>query len=243
MIVFLHGVPETAALWNKARSRIDAESVALSLPGFGCPRPAGFGATKDEYVAWVVGELDALSGPIDLAGHDWGALLTYRVATAHGERLRSWAADVASVMHPDYVWHEFARIWQTPDEGEKFFEAQSATPVEARAGMFESLGLPADDAVVVAEASDETMASCILDLYRSALPNPYHAWKEAWGPTTAPGLVIHPAADRIDDQMQSRQVAQMLGARHATLDAGHWWPVQAPDAAADLIVEFLESVH
>ena len=110
MIVFVHGVPETADLWDKVRAGLDAESVALSLPGFGCSRPAGFGATKDDYVGWLVAELDRISGPVDLVGHDWGAGLTYRVATAYGDRLRSWAADVANVMHPDYTWHDFARI-------------------------------------------------------------------------------------------------------------------------------------
>ena len=32
MIVFVHGVPETAALWDKLRAELTAESVALSLP-------------------------------------------------------------------------------------------------------------------------------------------------------------------------------------------------------------------
>ena len=61
-------------------------------------------------------------------GHDWGAALTYRVATTRGDLLRSWAADVANVMHPDYTWHDFARIWQTPGEGEEFFASQADVP-------------------------------------------------------------------------------------------------------------------
>lgn len=243
MLVFLHGVPETAALWDKVRSHMGPESVALALPGFGCPRPAGFGATKDDYVAWVVGELDKLPGPIDLVGHDWGAGITYRVATAYGDRLRSWTADVANILHPDYVWHDFAQIWQTPGEGEKFFEDQKAAPVDARAGIFEAYGIDHEDALAMAGWSDDTMASCILDLYRSALPNPYADWKDAWGPTQAPGLVIHPTADPFGDGERSRQVAEMLGARHATLDdIGHWWPLQAPESAAELIKEFHRSV-
>jgi len=244
MIVFLHGVPETAQLWDQVRSHIEVESVALSLPGFGCPRPSGFGATKDEYVGWLLGELDAFPGPVDLVGHDWGAGLTYRVATAHGDRLHSWVADVANVMHPDYVWHEFAQIWQTPGEGEKFFEDQMAAPVENRAAIFEAFGVPHDEAVTLAEAADETMASCILDLYRSAMPNPYATWKDSWGPTSAPGLVILPTADPFGDEAKSRDVADMLGARHTSLDAlGHWWALQAPDVAADVLVRFLGSVH
>ena len=48
MIVFVHGVPETAAIWDKVRALVAGPSTAVSLPGFGCPRPDGFGATKDE---------------------------------------------------------------------------------------------------------------------------------------------------------------------------------------------------
>jgi pimeloyl-ACP methyl ester carboxylesterase len=58
VIVFLHGVPETSALWDKVRAEFDEETVALSLPGFGCARPSGFGATKDDYAEWIIGELE-----------------------------------------------------------------------------------------------------------------------------------------------------------------------------------------
>ena len=73
MIVFLHGVPETAALWDKVRAQFDEETVALSLPGFGCARPTGFGATKDDYAAWLVGELEKFDAPVNLVGDDGGA--------------------------------------------------------------------------------------------------------------------------------------------------------------------------
>jgi pimeloyl-ACP methyl ester carboxylesterase len=88
--------------------------VALALPGFGRPRPEGFGATMDDYVEWLVRELAGIEGPTDLVGHDWGAVFTYRVATAHGDRLRSWAADIANIAHPDYEWHDTAKLAQTP---------------------------------------------------------------------------------------------------------------------------------
>src|SRR3546814_10170197 len=92
MIVFVHGVPETAAIWKAVQDHVEGDSVALALPGFGTARPAGFGATKDDYVQWLVSELDPIGEPVHLVGHDWGAGLTYRVATAFGDRLGSWAA-------------------------------------------------------------------------------------------------------------------------------------------------------
>ena len=244
MIIFLHGVPETAAIWDRLRASLDEESMALSLPGFGCPRPAGFSATKDAYVSWLVDELDRIGPPIDLVGHDWGAGLTYRVATAHGDRIRSWAADIANAFHPQYVWHDFAQIWQTPGDGEKFFEDQQATPVEARAELFEAFGVPHDYAVAMAAAGDETMASCILDLYRSAVPNPYADWRGEFSPTQAPGLVLWPSEDPFGDEAMSKDVAQILSARHETMPGlGHWWPVQGPETSATMLNAFHSSIR
>ena len=243
MIVFVHGVPETAALWDGVRSHLDAESVALSLPGFGTPRPTGFGATKDEYVAWLVEELDAVDGPIDLVGHDWGAALTYRVATAHGGRLRSWVTDNLSGISPDYEWHDFAKIWQTPGEGEKFWADQLALPVEESAAVFEAFGVPHDDAVAMAGWADETMAGCVLDLYRSAVPNNFATWSEPFRPTAAPGMVLLATADPFGDEAASRQVAGALGAQVRVLgEYGHWWALQAPAAAAAALTEFHASI-
>jgi pimeloyl-ACP methyl ester carboxylesterase len=244
MLVFVHGVPETAALWDRLRAQLDEASVALSLPGFGCPRPSGFGATKDDYVSWLLGELDRIDEPIDLVGHDWGAGLTYRVATAYGDRVRSWSADVANLLLPEYVWHDFARIWQTPGDGEKFFEDQAAAPIEARTSVFESLGVPHDDAVTMSMAGDATMASCILDIYRSALPNVYADWGQAFAPTAAPGLVLCPSDDPFGDEVQSSRFAELLGARHETMPGlGHWWPVQGPETAASVLQAFHRSVR
>lgn len=238
MIVFVHGVPETAAVWDKVRGAIDRESIAVALPGFGTPRPDGFAATKDAYVDWLLGELDRIEEPIDLVGHDWGALLTYRVATAHGDRLHSWAADIGNLAHPGYEWHAFAQVWQTPGEGEAFIEAQDAqSPAERGAGL-ELLGIPPDDARAMAEASDLTMGRCILDLYRSATPNPYHHWGP-WTPTVAPGLILHAADDPFSDQGLAREVASTMGATVAVIDgAGHFWPCQAPSAGAAVLEAF-----
>ena len=49
--VFVHGVPDTQRVWDGVISRLKRKDVvALSLPGFGCPVPAGFSATKEAYV-------------------------------------------------------------------------------------------------------------------------------------------------------------------------------------------------
>lgn len=242
MIIFLHGVPETAAIWDKVRNAIGRESVALQLPGFGCARPEAFAATKDDYIGWLLGELDQIDGPIDLVGHDWGAAFVYRIATAYGDKVRSWVADVGNIAHPDYVWHGIAQIWQSPGEGEAFVDAQNSAPTDERAGGFESMGVPHDDAMEMAAASDATMGACILALYRSALPNAHADWGP-WSPTRAPGLVLHPTEDAFSEEKMGAEVAESLGARFERLEgAGHFWPYQAPEQAAAIFESFWASV-
>jgi len=242
VIVFVHGVPETAAIWRKVRELVGGESVAVALPGFGTPRPDGFTATKDAYADWLVGELDRIGEPVDLVGHDWGALLTYRIATAHGDRLRSWVADVGNVAHPEYVWHEFAQLWQTAGEGEAFVETQASTPVEQRAEGLQGLGVSAADALELASGWDETMGSSILDLYRSATPNIHADWGP-WTPTSAPGLVVHTANDPFSDEAPARESASLLGADFTVLEGpSHFWPYQAPEKGAELLRGFWQTI-
>jgi len=185
MIVLVHGVPETADLWDDVRAKLDQPSVALKMPGFGCPRPDGFSATKDAYVDWLVDELDKIDEPVDLVGHDWGGGLSIRVGTKYPDKVRSWVTDVASLFNPDYVWHDFAQIWQTPGDGEAFFENQLANTPEQSAEGFTLFGLDGKAALKLAGMLDATMASCILDLYRSAMPNPYKDWGADFGPSAS----------------------------------------------------------
>ena len=84
--VFVHGVPETPTVWHGLLAALDrADTVALSLPGFDAARPAGFGATMDEYAAWLAAELERLGDAVDLVGHDWGGGLVVRVVSTRPE--------------------------------------------------------------------------------------------------------------------------------------------------------------
>jgi pimeloyl-ACP methyl ester carboxylesterase len=241
--VFVHGVPETASLWDGVRARIDRESVSLSLPGFGSPRPDGFGATKDDYAAWVVDELERLDGPIDLVGHDWGAIIATRIATTRSELLHSWVVDVANVFHRDYVWHEFAQLWQTPGQGEEFMDSQLGVTGDERGEVFIGFGVPEAEARELGQALDYTMSRAILDLYRSAVPNAAKDWGADIKQSSAPGLLVVPTEDPFGDETLSRELAQQVGASVERLDGlGHWWMLQDPDRAADLLVEFWKSV-
>ena len=128
--VFVHGVPETPAVWRGLLATLDRpDTVALSLPGFDSARPAGFGATMEEYADWLAAQLEHLGGPVDLVGHDWGGGFVVRVVSTRPDLVRSWVTDAAGLGDVEFEWHDFAKIWQTPGEGEKFFEEQNAAPV------------------------------------------------------------------------------------------------------------------
>lgn len=240
-VVFVHGVPETAAIWDGLRARLDVPSVALALPGFGSPLPPGFEG-KQAWEAWLVEQLRAVEGPIDLVGHDWGSLLSLRIAAVHGELLRSWAIDVASVSHPDYHWHDFARIWQTPVDGEAWMRttlSQAPNDPNSFFAQLPAFGITEEEARSMHAAFDGDMASAILALYRSAQPNVYTDW--SWTqPTSSPGLVLRPTADPFDDATLARDTADRLGAKVQDLpDLGHFWMVQDPTRSAEVLRDWL----
>jgi pimeloyl-ACP methyl ester carboxylesterase len=240
-VVLVHGVPETPAVWDLLRARLLRDDVvALGLPGFGRPRPDGFGATKEEYVAWLVAELEALQvqGPVDLVGHDWGAGFTVRVVSTRPDLVRSWVADFASLGDDRFEWHEFARIWQTPDAGERFFVDRLAASPAKRAEGFLRSGVPEEQALTLARALDRTMADCILALYRSAV-DVGKEWGPAFREVPAPGLVLVPSQDPYLSADFARTAAARAGAAVAELDGlGHWWMLQDPALGAAVLEEF-----
>jgi pimeloyl-ACP methyl ester carboxylesterase len=246
--VFLHGTLETCRLWDRLRAHLDTDSVALALPGFGNPRPSRFAATKDDYAAWLAQSLGHIDGPIDLVGHDWGALLVVRVATAFDVPLRSWTADTARALHPDYVWNRLARTFQTAGAGDEWMAAAGhAHPEssESAASRLALLGVPWDDAVAMGAALNETMGGCILDLYRSALPNVSADWgAELGAPTRAPGLVLIASADPLNDEDAARDVARRLGAQTHRFDGlGHAWMAEDPAQAGTVLQRFWSSIQ
>ena len=237
--VFVHGVPETPAVWHGLLAALDRpDAVALSLPGFDTGRPAGFGATMDEYAAWLVAQLERLDRPVDLVGHDWGGGFVVRVVSTRPELVRSWVTDIASLGHVEFEWHDFAKIWQTPQAGEDFWDQQLAAPAEERAGVFQMFGVPEEPALDLASHINRTMADCILDLYRSAV-DVGTQWGPDFAAIPAPGLVIIPSEDPFLSAALTTRAAARADARTVGLDGfGHWWMLQDPARAAAVLREF-----
>ncbi|HEY1617913.1 MAG TPA: alpha/beta hydrolase [Streptosporangiaceae bacterium] len=237
--VFVHGVPETPAIWEGLLAALDrTDTLTLSLPGFGSARPDGFGATMDEYAAWLVAQLERQDAPVDLVGHDWGGGFVVRLVSTRPELVRSWVTDAAGIGDVEFEWHDFAKIWQTPQAGEDFWDQQLAAPLPERAGVFQMFGVPEEQALDLGSHINRGMADCILDLYRSATDV-----GKQWGPDfaaiPAPGLVIIPGEDPFLNAASATRAAARAGARTAALDGlSHWWMLQDPARGAAVLREF-----
>lgn len=244
-VVLVHGNPETSAIWDDLRAALGRDDVvALSPPGFGAPAPAGFGATSDEYVAWLADAVREIDGPIDLVGHDWGGGHVVRLVLAQPELIRSWATDIAGCFDPAYVWHDLAQTWQS-EAGEAAIEQMLAAPLEDRVAQFVGLGMSEGAARSAAEAQDAEMGRCILALYRSAAQPAMATWGQELPRAAArPGLVLIPTADPFTGgETLARRSAERAGAHVALLAGlGHWWMCEDPQRGANALRRFLDSL-
>jgi len=245
-IVFVHGLLETCEVWTPLRKALDRDTVAVALPGFGTARPDGFRGTKDAYAEWLGETLSRVEQPIDVVGHDVGALLTMRVASAFDVPLRSWVVDVANIFHPRFAWPERVHKLQTQGVGEEMLKtSREADPDDPKSttSRLVRAGVPRDLARVIGRAHDEVMSRSILDFYRSAVPNVSAGWwEDIKAPTQSRGLVLL-LPDPPEDEAMSMEVAERLGAQKARLkDLNHCWMAEAPKVVAPVLERFWSSL-
>ncbi|MFI7389343.1 alpha/beta fold hydrolase [Streptomyces tendae] len=231
--ILIHGVPDTHHVWDGVRRHLTRSDVeAWDLPGFGAERPAGFGSTKEEYVDWLVRRLERVGEPVDLVGHDWGCILTLRVASLRPDLVRTWAGGNGPV-NAGYVWHPLARIWQDRVEGDRYMAELRAEPFaeEVAAGFDVPLHLARE----MASRVDEPMKDSVLRLYRSALTMGAE-WEPELSAVSAPSVVFWGARDpacqiefgrRLGDSLHSSEVVEM--------DCNHWPVLQRPAEVAEIL--------
>ena len=241
--LFLHGVPDSPAIWRPLLAALDLDDVPVAvpaLPGFTGPLPAGFPATKEAYADWAVGEAEALfaaHGPIDIVGHDWGALIAQRVAMLRPDLIRSWVVSNA-VIDPDYRGHRIARIWNTPILGEIFMAlSRPAALARGLAGQ----GMPPDIAAEeAAQWANRDKRRAILRLYRSAKGLSFeHDWARDIGRLPAKGALIWGANDPYVELAVAERFAARTGAPLTVIDgAGHWAIAERPAQVAAALTRF-----
>ncbi|MEM5517034.1 alpha/beta hydrolase [Henriciella sp. AS95] len=234
MRIFVHGVPDTPAMWAPLIEALGPSAGPVSapaLPGFVTPPPAGFSCTKEAYSNWLIQEVEAVGAPVDLVGHDWGALLVIRVACQRPELVRSWA--VANALpQKDYKWHRTAKIFQTPLLGEAFMALTS----EARlASGLAKAGLPATLARKEASHWTPHMRKAILKLYRSA-KTVASEWSQGLDKLPERGMVFWGDDDPfVPVETAERFCAETGVPLHRNANTGHWSVVERAEEFATLL--------
>lgn len=240
---FLHGVPDSPAIWGPLLDALDLGKtpvVAPAMPGFTAPLTAGFAATKEAYADWAIGEVErlgAVHGPVDLVGHDWGAIIVQRIAMVRPDLVRSWVLSNA-VIDPDYRGHRVARIWNRPILGELFMALSGSRKLEQ---SLVDQGVPA--AVAAEEAAQwasKDKRRAILKLYRSAHGLNFSVdWAQGLDALKSPGALIWGEGDPyVDLSVAERAAARHGVALHRIAGAGHWAIAERPEEVAAALKGF-----
>jgi len=243
-LVLVHGNPESAVVWGPLIGELDrADAVTLSPPGFGVPAPRGFEASTAAYRDWLASQLELFRTPVDLVGHDWGAIHVAALAMSRPDLIRSWASDALGVFAPDYVWHPRAQVWQQEGAGEESVREIWGGDLAQRLAVTSALGMTGRMAERVAAGMDPEMGGAVLKLLRSARqPAMSDAGRHLPDAARRPGLALIALDDRdraSGTVAQHEWAARQAGAMIAHLEGvGHWWPEESPAPVAEALASF-----
>jgi pimeloyl-ACP methyl ester carboxylesterase len=238
-VVLVHGAPNTAELWEPLQAVLgDVRTIAVALPGFGTPLPDGFAATRWGYRDWLIEQIEEVGEPVDLVGHDQGAIISQGVLLARPDLVRSIVL-TGAVADDDYHWHPIARIWQTPGLGEaQMAEGFALDPEQLAQGLAQMSGLALSDACRIAAKYDATMGDAMLTLYRS---EPSRAdWTLRPDRTYPPSLVLWGAGDQAQDGPRfGGRAAEVMGGRYVEIPGtGHYWMLDRAEQGAAILRDF-----
>ncbi|WP_446221894.1 alpha/beta fold hydrolase [Nocardia sp. IBHARD005] len=254
VIVALHGFPQTATsltpltvLLNARGYRTIAPDQRGYSPG---ARPRGVRAYRvSELVGDVVALVDAIGrGPVNLVGHDWGAMVAWSMAAARPDLVRTLVT--ISVPHPSayvrslvssdqLVRSYYMALFQIPGLPERLLRARPAV----LDGLLAKTGMSEDSiARVRSEIVDGGALTGALNWYRAMLslaPNMVSAPIEV--PVTHVWSTGDTALSRRGAELTERHVAGDY--RLAVIEgASHWIPDERPAELAELIIDRVESV-
>jgi pimeloyl-ACP methyl ester carboxylesterase len=255
-VLLLHGFPQRAGSWDAVAARLTANGYRTLAPdqrGYSPgARPRGRRAYRlTELVDDAVAVVDALVGPtgrVHVVGHDWGAVVAWRLAARHPGRVRTLTA--VSVPPPAAYLRSLLRTrqglvsWyvyalQLPVLPERALGARGRPFSPVLAGMLrrtgQSRGVAERDAAGLA---DPAALRAAINWYRGLLTER----PSVDPPVPVPTLFVWSDGDvaltRQSTELTHEHVAGPF--RYAELrGVSHWIPDEAPDALAALVLELL----
>ena len=256
LVILLHGFPQSAEEWR-------AQLEALGEAGYRAVAPDQRGYSPrarpeevehylpDHLVADVLAVADWLGGHrVHLVGHDWGALVAWRLAARFPGRVRTLTA--VSVPHPLAVIEAMASgsgdqpfrsayigFFRLEGLSEKVLLADEGAGLRA---LFANTGYHDRAAMerYVGRLLEPGALTAALNWYRALGP----AWVTDLGPVTPPTMFVWSS----DDPAVGREAAEACGRyvegpyRFEVLgDVGHWVPEEAAADLNRLLLDHLSS--
>jgi pimeloyl-ACP methyl ester carboxylesterase len=245
-VLLLHGFPDSLQLWREVAPRLVAAGhrvIALDQRGFGesdAPvgrRHYGINALVED-LSGVLRSL-AVDEPVHVMGHDWGAAVTWALAMARPQLLRSAVA--ISVGHPrEYGLAGLEQKrkglyvlgWQFAGLAERWLEA------DGYARLRHWLRQHPDPGSCVRDVSRPGRLTAGLNWYRANL---HTVLTRTWPACQVPMLGIWSSEDHCLAEDQMARSARRMAApwRYQRIEgAGHWLPLERPEQITGLALEW-----
>jgi pimeloyl-ACP methyl ester carboxylesterase len=251
-VLLLHGFPDSHRLWRHVVGPLVEAGhhvIAPDLRGFGGSDVTTEVADQNLFVhaGDVAAVLDHLGvEAAHVVGHDFGAALSWLVATVSPERVRTLTA--LSVGHPSAFqaagFAQRERSWYM-----LFFQFEGLAErwiLEDDGANFRAWGHhPDHEAVAAAWRDDPARLTAQLGMYRANVPaESFLAPPLELPPVTVPTMGVWSSGEHALTEVQMTGSAEHVAGpwRYERLEGpGHWIPLEAPDALVALLVDHLAS--
>lgn len=247
IVVLLHGFPQTAASWEAVSELLHDKGFRTLAPtqrGYSAgARPKGRrDYTTEKLTDDVVGLIELVGGgPVHVAGHDWGAMVAWSLASSRPDLVRTLTT--VSVPHPAAFFKSmtsskqllrsfYMGIFQIPKAGEAF--ARSTFP---RSGMTEQ-GL----AISKADVMDTPALTTAMNWYRAL---PFEPRDQISAKVTRPTTHVWSDGDVALDRKGALLTEHFVDAPYKLEiieGANHWLPERRPERIAQIILDRAASI-
>jgi pimeloyl-ACP methyl ester carboxylesterase len=257
-VVLLHGFPSSSRMFDSLIPLLATgyHLIAPDYPGFGhsdAPPPSQFAYTFDRLAETIDGLLEQLCiDRYSLYLHDYGGPVGFRIMLAHPERVEAIVIQNANC-HDESLgrkWTAIGEYWANPDAHPDVFEAFvsfESTRARHDAGSPNPQRYSPDSwtdeyAFLTRPGQAQIQAELLYD-YRTNVAA-YGQWQEWMRAHRPPALVMW---GRYDLSFLASAAAaykrDLPGAQVHLLEAGHFALDEKVDEIADLMTDFLATLH
>lgn len=257
--LLLHGFPEGAESWLPQLEALGAagrRAVAPDLRGYGgTDAPEGTASYLMPHLFDdVEGLIDELGvQQVDLAGHDWGAIIGWQFTSQRQARVRTWSA--LSVGHP----HALAEVLRSGEEDQR--GRSSYILLFNQPGKAEEVLLEGDgeriramyQGVFPKEVEDRFVSGLLrpgrltagLEYYRANLnAEQLRTYEPAPEPITVPTLFVWGTADMALGRAQAELTEKHVRGPYRFVQvegAGHWLQHERPEEVSKALVGHMQT--